>query len=196
MIPIGRVYVSKKHTHPDHEVMEDVAAHAASAEPETVDAEARADEQPDLAAQLERVQAQADEYLDSLQRERATFQNFKKRVERERGEQAKAVAGDVLVKLLPVLDDFYRAVEAVPEHKQDDWYNGMLLILRKLERFLAEQDVHEIEALGVAFDPNFHEAVGVDGEVDAESGTITQVMLRGYTMGDRVLRPAMVRVAQ
>ena len=144
---------------------------------------------------LEEAQNRAGEYLDSLQRERAAFQNYRKRVERERAEQSQNVAGDLLLRLLPTLDDFYRAMDAVPEGERDEWFAGVVLILRKLERFLADEGVVEIEALGQPFDPAFHEAIGMDADADAESGTITQVLQRGYRLGDRVLRPALVRVA-
>jgi molecular chaperone GrpE len=148
-----------------------------------------------LSAQLERAEARAEEYLDSLQRERASFQNYKKRVERDRIEQGRVIAGNLLLKILPVLDDFYRATDSVPDAERDDWYQGVLLIQRKLERLLADEGVTEIPALGEIFDPNFHEAVGVDDTAGAPSGTITTVLQRGYKLGDRVLRPALVRVA-
>jgi molecular chaperone GrpE len=154
------------------------------------------EEENPLAVQLEQAEARAAEYLDSLQRERATFQNYKRRVEREREEQAQLAGGRVLTRLLPVLDDFYRAMDAVPDGERDQWFGGVALILRKFERLLQDEGVAEIEALGQPFDPNFHEAVGVDPDPDAESGTITAVMQRGYRRGDRVLRPAMVRVAE
>lgn len=156
-------------------------------------AEAQADAA--LADQLEKAQTLAGEYLDSLQRERAAFQNYKKRVERERAEHSQNVASDLLLRLLPTLDDFYRAMDAVPQGGRDDWFEGVALILRKLERFLADEGVVEIEALGQLFDPAFHEAIGVDSDSGAESGTVTQVVQRGYRLGDRVLRPALVRVA-
>lgn len=168
-----------------------VDAEAAEGQP----AEASLEEENSLDLRLERAEAQAGEYLESLQRERASFQNYKKRVEAERGAQAERVRGDVLLKLLPVLDDFYRATDAVPDDQRDGWYEGVLLIQRKLERFLEEQGVTEIQALGERFDPNFHEAVGVDTESDAEPETITEVLQRGYRQKDRVLRPALVRVA-
>ena len=147
-------------------------------------------------AELAQVQARADEYLDSLQRERAAFQNYKKRVEREREEQRRTIENTLLLKLLPTLDDFYRAVDAVPGEARDEWFEGVTLILRKFERFLEDQDVTEVEALGQLFDPNLHEAAGIDTEADAEPETITEVLLRGYVRGERTLRPAMVRVAQ
>jgi molecular chaperone GrpE len=158
--------------------------------------ETLATEENPLAVQLNQAEARAAEYLDSLQRERAAFQNYKRRVEREREEQAYAASGRVLVRLLPVLDDFYRAMDAVPTGDHVPWFSGVELILRKLERFLQDQDVKEIAALGQPFDPNFHEAIGVDSATDAPSGTVTAVLQRGYLHGERVLRPAMVRVAE
>jgi molecular chaperone GrpE len=153
------------------------------------------EEKAELIAQLDQVQARADEYLDSLQRERAAFQNYRKRVERERVEQAQAIKGDMLLKLLPTLDDFYRAMDAVPNAERDQWFEGVGMILKKFERFLADQGVTEIEALGQPFDPSIHEAVSVDNDSDATPETVTEVLQRGYRQGDRVLRPAMVRVA-
>lgn len=153
------------------------------------------EEEASLDVQLERAEARADEYLESLLRERASFQNYRKRIEAERGLHAERVRGDVVLRLLPVLDDFYRAVEAVPDDQRDSWYEGILLILRKLERFLEEQGVTEIPALGARFDPNFHEVVGVDDSADAEPETVTEVLQRGYQQNGRVLRPALVRVA-
>lgn len=158
-------------------------------------AESSQEEEASLDVQLERAEARADEYLESLLRERASFQNYRKRIEAERGLHAERVRGDVVLRLLPVLDDFYRAVEAVPEDQRDSWYEGILLILRKFERFLEEQGVTEIPALGARFDPNFHEVVGVDDSADAEPETVTDVLQRGYQQNGRVLRPALVRVA-
>lgn len=149
----------------------------------------------DLEAKLQQSEARAAEYLDGLQRERAAFQNYKRRVERERADLAQVVSGGLLLKLLPVLDDFDRAMGAVPAEARNQWFDGITLIRRKLEKLLDDQGVKEIEALGKPFDPNFHEAIGVDDGSDAASGTITEVLQRGYVQGERVLRPALVRVA-
>jgi len=159
-------------------------------------AEPGPEEEISLDVLLEQAEARAEEYLDSLQRERASFQNYKKRVEAERLAQAERMRGEILIKLLPVLDDFYRALEAVPAEERDSWYEGVVLIQRKLERFLEEQGVTEIPALGQRFDPNYHEAVGVEENTDAEPDTIVEVVQRGYQQRDRVLRPALVRVAR
>ena len=170
------------------------AAEAApSAMTETTTQEAAED---NVTARLEQAEARAAEYLDSLQRERAAFQNYKRRIERERADQAKVAEARLLLKLLPVLDDFYRAMDAVPADRRDEWFEGVALILRKLERYLQDEGVTEIEAVGQPFDPAYHEAVGVDTESEAESGTVTEVLQRGYMHGERVLRPALVRVAQ
>lgn len=177
---------------PDMIAAEDIAAET----PAPDIPEAAVAEEPSLADQLQQAEARAAEYLDSLQRERATFQNYKRRVEREREEQAQTNAGRLLIKLLPVLDDFYRAMDAVPNGERGSWFDGIVLILRKFERLLQDEGVTEIPALGQAFDPNFHEAVGVDPDSGAESGTITAVLQRGYQQGGRVLRPALVRVAE
>ena len=159
-------------------------------------AEPGPEEEISLDVLLEQAEARAEEYLDSLQRERASFQNYKKRVEAERLAQAERMRGEILIKLLPVLDDFYRALEAVPAEERDSWYEGVVLIQRKLERFLEEQGVTEIPALGQPFDPNYHEAVGVEENAEAEPDTIVEVVQRGYQQRDRVLRPALVRVAR
>jgi len=205
--------VTPKRTHPEGETLrtedigaedeaprrdqETVAGQAPQPDANSAGPAAMADVQADaaLAVRLEEAQTLAGEYLDSLQRERAAFQNYRKRVERERAEQSQSVAGDLLLRLLPTLDDFYRAMDAVPEGERNEWFAGVALILRKLERFLADEGVVEIEALGQPFDPVFHEAIGMDADSGAESGTITQVLQRGYRLGDRVLRPALVRVA-
>ena len=186
--------------HPDDE-LRDASAEGVDVVPSAADAggdeaaDAVESAEEDMSVRLEEAESRAAEYLDSLQRERAAFQNFKKRVDREREEQRKAITGDVLLRLLPTLDDFHRALSAVPEDERDDWYEGVRMIQRKLERFLEEEGVTEMEVLGEEFDPAYHEAVGVNHDTDADSGTITEVLQRGYMHRDRVLRPAMVRVA-
>lgn len=214
--------MSTENTHPDDEQVEEQELQTDAAAPDAdmlptdaeldgdlaaadqdVDADTDTDndaaiaptDEDDMTAQLAAVEAQAADYLDSLQRERAAFQNYKRRVERERAEQKQLIEGELLLKLLPVLDDFYRALDAVPEAEQDDWYAGVALILKKFERYLADAGVTEIEAQGAVFDPLYHAAIGVDTASDAASDTVTLVLQRGYMLGDRVLRPAMVRVA-
>jgi len=157
--------------------------------PETLEATAADD--------LSNALAQVEEYKQALQRERADFQNFRKRIEREMDELRAKTSGDVLLKLLPVVDDFERALNAVPdEQKSTDWVGGMSLIQRKLQSLLDAEGVKSIDPLGEEFNPSFHEAIGMDEPTDTyASGHVTAVLQRGYLKGERVLRPAMVRVA-
>jgi molecular chaperone GrpE len=149
-----------------------------------------------LQAKLAQAEAQAAEYKDQYLRAAADYKNFKRRVEIERAELARSAGADLLLKLLPVVDDFDRAVASVPaEIAETPWWGGTQLVAHKLRLLLESQSVKPIEALGQEFDPNFHEAVlyedapGQDGKVIAE-------LQKGYKLGDRVLRPSMVKVGR
>lgn len=147
-------------------------------------------------SELEQAQAQANEYLEALQRERADFQNYRKRIERDKETIQAEISSKVLAKFLPILDDFERALEAVPsEQKESDWLKGITLIYRKLQSMMETEGIQAIDPLGEAFDPKFHEAIGADDSSDKyQSGQVSKVLQKGYIRGDRVLRPAMVRV--
>ncbi len=154
------------------------------------EAQASADgggEQRDLAA----------EYLDALQRERASFLNYKRRVEQDREEAAYKATANVLKKLLGVVDDFERAVAHIPEDaRKVAWVEGVLAIHRKLNAVLESEGVERIEAQGQPFDPNLHEAVAFDDTGDGHEDTVAEVYANGYKVRDRVLRPAMVKVSR
>lgn len=143
----------------------------------------------------------AAEYLDALQRERASFINYKRRSEQERAETVQFAAANLLKRLLPVVDDFDRALAAIPAEEREDnsWVEGVELIARKLHNILEQEGVEPIEALGQPFDPNLHEAVAFDDQA-AGSGeqvdTVAEVYSKGYKMKDRVIRPAMVKVSR
>jgi molecular chaperone GrpE len=149
-----------------------------------------------FAEQLAEAEAKAAEYLDGWQRARAEFANARKRLERERIESRRKATIDVAARLLPVLDDFQRAIENAPAAVADDsWFEGIALVHRKLVGILEEIGIEPIKALGEPFDPNVHEAV-LQEESDAfESGTVCKELQTGYRMGERVIRPAMVVVA-
>jgi len=150
-----------------------------------------------LQQQLEEAQAQAAEYLDGWQRARAEFANFRRRQEAEREQQVQMSNAHLLTQLLPVLDDLERALGAVPESVQGQgWLDGILLIKRKLELVLDSQGVRPIETAGHCFDPVYHEAVTYEEAEGYEEDQIIAELQRGYMLGERVLRPAMVRVAQ
>jgi molecular chaperone GrpE len=156
------------------------------------------DELEALRLQLESAQAQADEYLDDLRRERAAFQNYKKRQQNERAELRQMAVSSLLVQILPILDDLERALEAVPEdHGDQPWVEGVELIQRKLQTTLGNNDVVAVEVEpGQSFDPFVHEAVSYEDNEDHKEGEIIDVVQKGYKLGERTLRPAMVRVAK
>ena len=148
--------------------------------------------------EYEAVQAQAQEYLEGWQRARAEFANYKKRVDREMKDTQNYAAGDEIKSLLPVIDDFERALANVPDDlHENSWVNGVSLIQRKFNKLLDDFNVDVINPTGQLFDPNIHEAIGADAaSEETPSGHVTATMQRGYKIGDRVIRPALVRVAQ
>jgi molecular chaperone GrpE len=155
--------------------------------------------QPEVESQVEtqltELQKQIETFREGWQRERAEFANFKKRIEREKLELYQNATSDVLKSLLPILDDFDRAVDNLPEDLRDHpWVDGVLGIQRKMLRLLEQFNITVVDPTGQPFDPNLHEALGTD-ESDAEPGTVTATMQKGYLVGERVLRPALVRVA-
>ena len=147
----------------------------------------------DPVAELRR---ERDEFQDRWLRKTAEFDNYRKRVERERREHADQAVTDFLESLLLVVDDFDRAlvVEAGPE--AEAYRKGVELIHAKLHDFLKKRGVTPIEALGADFDPNFHQAVMHESSPAHREGEVIGVLQKGYMLGDRLLRPAMVKVAK
>jgi molecular chaperone GrpE len=144
--------------------------------------------------ELAAVTRERDEYLDNLQRLKAEFDNYRKRVAREQ-ENLVARAHERLVKeLLPVLDDLTRALEAAEKHEEVKLEEGVRLVHRQLAAILEKEGLAEIETNGV-FDPHVHEAL-LSQPSDAESGSVIEVLQKGYRLGDRVLRPARVIIAE
>jgi molecular chaperone GrpE len=141
--------------------------------------------------------AQAAQYLDGWQRTQAEFSNYKKRQETDRA-QLIALANAVLLrKLLPVVDDFERAMASLsPSLQQLTWCEGIALIKYKLDGILESEGVKQIDVEGQAFDPRFHEAVTYEEVAGYEDGQIIGEVQRGYVLDERVLRPALVRVAK
>lgn len=178
-------------------VRETVEEQAQSAEGEaSAETPAEPGEAPDLQAQLEEAQAQAAEYLDGWQRARAELANFRKRNERERSQWQIELRAEAIESLLPVLDDFDRAMDNLSDDiREHDWVSGIALIYRKFQTQLNELGVREIPAAGEMFDPELHDAMMSREEPDTESGTIIEVLRKGYTLNERVIRPALVVVA-
>lgn len=115
-------------------------------------------------------------------------------MDRDRESEKAWMKGELIKKILPVLDDLERALLNRPE--QDAWANGIELITRKLQSILYAEGIERIEAEGKTFDPNFHEAISYESKEGAESGSIIAIVQNGYMLGDRVVRPALVRVAK
>ena len=148
----------------------------------------------DLQKQLVELQAQADEYKDGWQRSAADFQNYRRRVEAEKAETYQAAVGSIIKRYLPVLDDLERALAACPADLA--WVDGIELIRRKLQGILESEGLQRIETEGQMFDPHIHEAISQEPSEEHTSGQIIAVVQNGYMLGDRVIRPALVRVAK
>lgn len=157
-----------------------------------VDSEGRqlGDETPDH--DYDAVVAERDGYLDQLLRERADFANFRRRVDQERTLARQMASRDILVQLLPVMDDFNRAMAAVPEEQASSgWVSGTAMVGKKLANVLERAGVTPVEALGQRFDPAFHEAVA--SEPGTSGDHVVEVYQEGYKLGQSLLRPAMVK---
>jgi molecular chaperone GrpE len=149
----------------------------------------------ELESELEKVRGQDEEHTRSWQRAAADFANYRRRVEEERGVMAQFSNAVLISKLLSVLDDFDRALASVPEDTHEGWVDGIRLVERKLHSVLEGEGVSPIEAAGKPFDPNLHEAVVHEETTDYPDNLVIEEVQRGYRLGDRVLRPALVRVA-
>jgi molecular chaperone GrpE len=153
-----------------------------------------------LAAEREQAAEQrgkADSYLDLLQRTQADFLNYKRRSERERSDDAQAARAELLVQLLPVLDDLERALGQMPEElREHPWATGLPLVARQVRLALARAGLAPLGAPGEEFDPHLHEAVAYEPHAGYNEGQIATVIRPGYRLGERVIRPAQVTVAQ
>jgi molecular chaperone GrpE len=150
-----------------------------------------------LKADLEKVRAEAVTNLDGWQRERAEFSNFKKRIDRENASLHQTITGSVIKKYLVILDDLELALKSRPTQGEGaEWSVGIELIARKLQSILDSEGIERINQNKVQFDPNLHEAISNEENPDFACGEIIEVVRQGYKLGDRILRPAMVRVAR
>jgi len=152
-------------------------------------------------SELKRVEAENAELKDRFARRQADFENYRKRVERERTETYNRVAADIAAKLLPVLDNLKRALEAessVEAAESDEFrhfLSGVDLIYKQLNGVLEALGVKPIAAVGEQFDPHVHEAVVTEATDDYEPDTVMQEIVSGYRLGDKLIRPALVKVA-
>jgi molecular chaperone GrpE len=137
-----------------------------------------------------------DALQDRLLRTAAEFDNYRKRVERERRDVAAFAAADVMLDLLPIVDNLERALQATPGADPDSLHRGVELIHRQMLDLLSKRGVRRIEALGADFDPNLHEAVVHEPSDAHREGEVMEELRGGYTLADRLLRPSMVKVAR
>ncbi len=149
-------------------------------------------------AEIDKLKAEAAANLDGWQRTRAEFANFKKRTEAAASEIRQFATAGLISKMLPVQDDLERAIKNLPEHlKSEVWVEGVLLISRKIGLLFESEGVKPVEInKGDVFDPTIQEAVTHDEDPEVPSGHVIEELQRGYKIGERVLRPAMVRVAK
>jgi molecular chaperone GrpE len=143
------------------------------------------------------LQEERDRFYDQLLRKTAEFDNYRKRTEKERREQVDRITGDVLLDVLPILDDLERALKAEAGGDAADAYRkGVELIHRQLLDLLRRRGVSAMDVVGRDFDPHWHQAVTTEPRDGAREGEILEELRRGYVIGERLLRPAMVKVAR
>ena len=161
-------------------------------------------ENPEVARMRDQIAQLEAENRDTkvyLQRQQKDFENFRRRTDRERGDTFHNQLATLATQLLPVLDNMNRALDVATDmadgKKQDfqQFFNGIMLVNQQLNETLAEMGVEPIISVGKPFDPELHEAVAAEQQPDATPNTVTAELLRGYRLGDRVIRPAMVKVA-
>lgn len=166
-------------------------------EPATSPEEILKNEVESLSTQLSDAQKEAATNLDGWQRERAEFANYKKRIERDHAQSRQDITGSIIKKYLVILDDLELALKDRPKDSAGAaWADGISLITKKLYSILESEGIERIFENKVQFDPNIHEAISHEENDEFESGEVIEVVRQGYKLGDRTLRPAMVRVAK
>lgn len=150
-----------------------------------------------LEDELTAAREEAAKNLDGWQRALADLSNARKRFDKQTQQAYTNATVEVVSKLLPIMDDFDRAIESVPANiAQDPWFEGLSGVMRKLNRILESIDAERIPAVDHPFDPNYHEALSMEPSPNHESGTVIRELQGGYRIGERVIRPALVVVAQ
>ncbi len=147
----------------------------------------------DLKTRLKQEKEKSDEYYEHLKRNMAEFDNFKKRITKEKDMMYNTISANIISELLPILDNFDKALNA--ETADESYKNGIVMIYNQLMETLNKLGVEEIEALNSTFDPNFHEAVMHVEDENYGEKEVTEVFRKGYKIGDKIIRHAMVKVA-
>jgi molecular chaperone GrpE len=161
---------------------------------ETADPEARS--RAALEGKISELESAAAESRDRHLRLAADFDNYKRRARQEQIDTIQHASTELIARLLPGLDDLQKALAHTPDGVDEAWVKGLELSVRKLEEALGAFGLEPIEAVGVPFDPKFHEAIGHEESDEYPEDTVVQELRRGYRMRDRVVRPALVKVAR
>jgi molecular chaperone GrpE len=154
-----------------------------------------------LKEKISQMQVERDELMQSSQRRAKDFENFRSRTERERNETFQNQIGNLATQMLPALDNLNRAVDfalAMPDEQRtgiQQFLDGVVLVSQQVNDVLAEMGIQQIATVGEVFDPHFHEAVATEESTDFDPNTISAELLRGYRIGNRVIRHSMVKVA-
>lgn len=182
---------------PQEETPIEAAAETVAAEAAKVEEMVCKADYEQAVAELEKIKAQSKEYFEGWQRERADFMNYKKRIERENAQTYQNAVGAMAKRYLVVLDDLERALKNRPDSGESAaWSCGIDLIFQKLQGILEAEGITRMPAETETFDPARHEAISQEDSPDHESGQVIEVLQQGYLIGDRVLRPAIVRIAR
>ncbi len=177
---------TRKHPHDPHEA-EALGTSAPPSEPATPEL---------LEAKVAELDAALAESRDKYLRLAADFDNYKKRSRQEHMETIQHASADLIARLLPGLDDLHKARDHKPEGIDEAWARGLELSVRKLEEALRAHGLEAIDAVGKPFDPAVHEAIGHEESIDHPEDTVVQELRRGYRIRDRLVRPALVKVAR
>lgn len=190
--------------HPDNEteIMEEQQdAQSAEETAEQVDAASAEEETStesveELKARIEALNAQTEEYMQRLARSQADFDNFRKRTIREKEELGKYASSKLIAELIPVIDNFGRALDTRPEGEaSESFVKGVEMIYRQFDSVLQAEGLTTMEAVGQPFNPEFHQAVMQVESDEHEEGIVVEELQKGYMLKDKVLRPAMVKVS-
>lgn len=161
---------------------------------ETTDEDDAVSEYNDVAAQIADLEEKLEEANEKYVRLFAEYDNYRKRTAREKTDTFANASAKCIENLLPVVDSYERSLEF--ECSDENFKNGMVMIFNQLKEFMAKMNVAEIESLGAEFDPNFHNAIQQMTDTDYADNHVCAVFQKGYMMGDKLIRPAMVAVAK
>jgi molecular chaperone GrpE len=162
----------------------------------SIEQEKQAEEQDNQDDVELKIQEKVQEYEERLVRLQAEFENYRKRTVKEKEDIYKFASEDLVKNLLPVLDNFERALDSMKENQESNegYQKGIDMVYQQLIQALEKEGLEEIKALGEPFDPNYHHAVFQESNEDYKDNTVMEVFQKGYTLKDKVIRPSMVKV--